>query len=123
VAEAALRAVKEQQQRHGRARVALLRTTLPVGTPVGWQQQSWAQEGGGGSSGEAAGCHREYCLGPMADPAQVGRALFAALRAAEAEGADAIVAEGVADAGGGAAVMNRLRKAAASVVHAAAAAL
>jgi L-threonylcarbamoyladenylate synthase len=89
--------------------IALLRTTLPDGTPVGWLQRRGEDGGGGG------GAVREYCLGPMRRPAEVARALFAALRDAEAAGAGAIVAEGVPDGGEGAAVMNRLRKAASSV--------
>ncbi|GBF98575.1 translation factor [Raphidocelis subcapitata] len=95
--------------------VALLRTTLPDGTPVGWLQRR-----SGGSEDSSCGGVREYCLGSMRRPVEVARALFAALRDAEAAGVGAIVVEGLPDAGEGAAVMNRLRKAASSVRRAAA---
>ena len=114
---AAARAAAGELLRAGRARVALLRTTLPAGTARGWQDggdSSWHADGSSTSTASV----REYCLGPISEPAGVARALFAGLRDAEAAGADAIVVEGVADAGDGAAVMNRLRKAASRVVQA-----
>ncbi|KAI8466618.1 MAG: DHBP synthase RibB-like alpha/beta domain-containing protein [Monoraphidium minutum] len=123
----------------GRPRVALLRTTLPEGTPAGWVAAAgggWRQAGGpaagaldgsGGGGGEeregsGGGGVEQYCLGPLAAPSEVARRLFAGLRDAEAAGASAIVVEGVAEGGEGLAVMNRLRKAASEVVRAEAAA-
>ncbi len=47
------------------------------------------------------------------DTADLARALYGALRAAEAAGVDVVVVEGVADTGLGRAVMDRLRRAAA----------
>eukprot|EP00983_Pelagomonas_calceolata_P026726 838672-Pelagomonas_calceolata.AAC.2 len=58
----------------------------------------------------------EYMLGDIADPDEVGRQLFLALRMMDTIGVDAIVVEGVREEGAGAAVMNRLRKAATTVV-------
>lgn len=146
VAATAQAAVGELQ-RAGRRRVALLRTTLAVGTPPGWlppaggapaattngsctdnSVMQLVQPGGGdisadespvaGDAGDASAV-LQYCLGPMGCPGQVARVLFAGLRDAEAAGVDAIVVEGVGEGGEGLAVMNRLRKAASSVRHAA----
>jgi L-threonylcarbamoyladenylate synthase len=121
VAAAAAAAARELAA-GGAQRVALLRTTLPAGAPLGWQARGGGEasrgggESGGSGSGESSrgGAVLEYCLGPMAAPSEVARRLFAALRDAEDAGAAAIVVEGVPDAGEGAAVMNRLRKAASS---------
>jgi len=52
-------------------------------------------------------------LGQPDGPAALGRRLYAALRAAEAETLDVVVVEAVPEAGFGAAVMDRLRRAAA----------
>ena len=66
----------------------------------------------------------QYVLGcrggpdPGADPGSVARGLFAALRLADEMRVSAVVVEGVADRDEGAAVMNRLRKAASRVVRA-----
>jgi L-threonylcarbamoyladenylate synthase len=135
VAAAAAEAAAELV-RGGQLRVAVLRTTMAAGTKPGWLSNppvtSGAVENGGssgsgggdadgsssGGGGGPAGRVFEYCLGPMGRPTDVARALFAGLRDAEGAGADAIVVEGVADAGEGAAVMNRLRKAASAVVQA-----
>lgn len=59
----------------------------------------------------------EYVLGDVWAPLEVGRQLFLGLRAMDTLEVDAIVVEGVMEEGAGAAVMNRLRKAATMVVH------
>ena len=46
----------------------------------------------------------------------VARTLFAQLRAFDIRGVDAIIVYGVADAGLGTAIMNRLRKAASNII-------
>lgn len=59
----------------------------------------------------------EYFLGDMAQPSTVAKELFLALRLMDELGATAIVVEGVMEGEEGLAVMNRLRKAASSIVH------
>lgn len=103
----------------GRARrVAVLRTSGAAGQATGWEEGG----GGGGQSprvsaaADGDGELLVYCLGSLDRPDVVASELFAALRAADEAGADAIVVEGVGEAQEGLAVMNRLRKAAAAVV-------
>jgi len=119
VAEAARQAAAGLVQRDGRHRVALLRTTMPAGTPAGWVAAAGGpsppQAPAAAAAAAAAAGVCEYCLGPMTHPSQVAHRLFAGLRDAESAGVDAIVVEGVPEVGEGAAVMNRLRKAASSV--------
>lgn len=72
-------------------------------------------------SAEASDVHGvevvEYMLGSLDDPASVARELFVALRLADELGVGAVVVEGVLDTDEGLAVMNRLRKAASSIVR------
>jgi len=98
--------------RQGAARVAVLRTSCGAGQQPGWVQRP----AGGPGLPQAGGVVVQYALGSMDEPAVVARELFAGLRWADAEGADAIVVEGVGEQHEGLAVMNRLRKAASSVV-------
>ncbi len=89
-------------------RVALLKTTCAVGTPVGPLARGAVDD------------PRvfQYCLGCMGDPISAARELFAALRLADAEvGVCAVVVEGLMEEAEGLAVMNRLRKAATRVVQ------
>lgn len=58
----------------------------------------------------------QHVLGDLECPDGVGQQLFMALRAMDTLGVRAIVVEGVLEHGTGAAVMNRLRKAASRVV-------
>lgn len=86
----------------GCTRVGLLRTTMDNGLP-GWQRQE-------------EGCLWVYNLGNMTSPAGVAHELFKALRAVDEIGLSAVVVEGVSDSHEGLAVMNRLSKAASSVI-------
>ena len=58
----------------------------------------------------------EYVLGDVGQPDEIGRQLFGALRMMDSLGVAAIVVEGTVEDGAGAAVMNRLRKAATNVL-------
>eukprot|EP00877_Chromochloris_zofingiensis_P001702 jgi/Chrzof1/11532/UNPLg00466.t1 len=123
----------QQLQQQGYSRVAVLRTSLSIGMQTGWVQCSNDQNeqipatgdmhgsGTGDSDGHGIPCTAtkvlEYNLGNLWCPHVVARELFTALRAADAAHADMIVVEGVFDEGEGAAVMNRLRKAATKVVQ------
>ena len=89
------------------------------GRPTGVLDGLCAPPAVGGA--EASDVHRvevvEYVLGSLDNPATVARELFVALRLADELGVGAVVVEGVLDTDEGLAVMNRLRKAASSVVR------
>ncbi|KAG2490381.1 hypothetical protein HYH03_011182 [Edaphochlamys debaryana] len=111
----------------GARRFALLRTSLDD-VASGPQAPSAGSAPGGHANGNGQATDAapapalpyevyEYVLGHVSRPADVAAELFAALRHVDEQGVEAIVVEGVQEGGAGAAVMNRLRKAASRVVH------
>ncbi|PNH10570.1 tRNA threonylcarbamoyladenosine biosynthesis protein sua5 [Tetrabaena socialis] len=128
-------ASEEQQQQAGAGRaggrVGVLRTSMeglqpgpqaePAQEPVAARPGAQALGPHAPAHGEApahqrAAPHLEYVLAHVSQPAEVASQLFAGLRYMDEQGVATIVVEGLRDEGVGAAVMNRLRKAASRVV-------
>jgi L-threonylcarbamoyladenylate synthase len=59
----------------------------------------------------------EFVLGSFDQPELVGQQLFRALRELDALGVQAVVVEGVSEQHEGLAVMNRIRKAASTIIQ------
>jgi L-threonylcarbamoyladenylate synthase len=114
--------VQAQHQVYGLGcSLVVMRTTLPLGTPVGWVGGEPCKRTESPSaptlmSAIGHGCVYQYCLGNDSD--QVAHNLFAALREVDGCGVAAMIVEGCVPEGAGLAVMNRLRKAATSIVAA-----
>lgn len=112
-----------------RPRIGVLRTSMGAGAVPGFPSGPDGNRGGPqgcsalqipetleGSMGAQGVEVFQYVLGDLETPNDVSQQLFAGLRAMDTLMVDAIIVEGVMEQEEGAAVMNRLRKAASTVV-------